>query len=147
MNMSNQEYDRYIKEISPPSKHGENFFRAFLMGGLICALGEGILRLYIHLGMERENAFIALAITLIFFGALLTGLGVYDKLAQIGKAGALVPITGFSNAVTSPAIEFKQEGYVLGLCAKLFSIAGPVLVYGTIASTLFGIAYLMGLGS
>jgi len=115
--------------------------RAFLAGGLICAIGECFVQGYAHFGMDVKDAQTTAAITLIFLAALLTGLGIYDKLAQWGKAGALVPITGFSNAVVSPAMEFKSEGYVLGVSAKMFSIAGPVLVYGTLVSVLYGVVY------
>ena len=143
MKMTKQQYSTYIDRLSPPSKCWGNMLRAFLVGGAICALGEGFIRLYVHLGAEMENARIATAITLIFLGALLTGLNLYDKLAQIGKAGSLIPITGFSNAVVSPAMEFKAEGHVTGLSAKLFTIAGPVIVYGTLAATAYGVVYAL----
>ena len=143
MKMTKQQYSAYIDRMSPPSKLWSNMLRAFLMGGLICAIGEGFIRLYAHYGMELENARTAAAISLIFLGALLTGLKLYDKLAQIGKAGSLIPITGFSNAVVSPAMEFKAEGHVMGLSAKLFSIAGPVLVFGTLAATAYGVVYAL----
>jgi len=143
MKMTNQQYSVYIDRISPKSKLWRNMCSAFLVGGLICAIGQGIIGLYIHLGMEQENAYTASAITLIVLAALLTGLKVYDNIARVGKAGALVPITGFSNAVVSPAMEFKSEGHVMGLSAKLFSIAGPVLVYGTLAATAYGVIYAL----
>ena len=139
--MTHQQYGDYIDSMSPKSKLWSNMLRAFLVGGLICAIGEGFVQGYAHFGMDVKDAHTTTAITLIFLGALLTGLRGYDKLAQWGKAGALVPITGFSNAVVSPAMEFKSEGYVLGVSAKMFSIAGPVLVYGTLAATLYGIVY------
>jgi len=139
--MTHQQYGAYIDSMSPKSKLWRNMLRAFLVGGLICVIGEGFVQGYAHFGMDVKDAKTAASITLIFLGALLTGLNVYDKLAQIGKAGALVPITGFSNAVVSPAMEFKSEGYVLGVSAKMFSIAGPVLVYGTLAAFFYGIIY------
>ncbi|MCL2368562.1 MAG: SpoVA/SpoVAEb family sporulation membrane protein [Oscillospiraceae bacterium] len=141
MKMTQAQYRNYIDQMSPPSRLWSNLLRAFLVGGAICALGEGIVRLYVRLGAELPNAQTGAAITLIFLGALLTGLQGYDDLAKIGKAGALVPITGFSNAVVSPAMEFKAEGHVAGLSAKLFSIAGPVLVFGALAASLYGLVY------
>ncbi|MCL2827665.1 MAG: SpoVA/SpoVAEb family sporulation membrane protein [Oscillospiraceae bacterium] len=143
MKMTNQQYSTYIDRMSPKSKLWKNMLCAFLVGGIICTVGEGFIRLFIHLGMEVDNARTMGAITLIFLGALLTGLKVYDNIARIGKAGALVPITGFSNAVVSPAMEFKSEGHVMGLSAKMFSIAGPVLVFGTLAATAYGAIYLL----
>ena len=143
MQMTNQEYSAYIDQMAPKSKLWGNLLRAFLVGGAICAIGEGFIRLYIHLGAETQNARTATAITLIFLGAILTGLKVYDKLAQVGKAGSLVPITGFSNAVVSPAMEFKSEGHVAGLAAKLFSIAGPVLVFGSLTAMAYGVVYAL----
>jgi len=141
--MTNQQYSLYVDSLSPKSNLWSNLLRAFLVGGIICAIGEGFIQGYAHFGMDVKDARTMAAITLIFLGALLTGLKVYDKLAQIGKAGALVPITGFSNAVVSPAMEFKSEGHVLGLSAKLFSIAGPVLVFGTLATTVYGVIYVI----
>ena len=143
MKMTNEQYSTYVDTLVPPSKTAMNTLRAFIVGGFICALGEGISRALIHFGVETQNAYVWVAISLIFLAALATGLGFYDKLAQIGKAGTLVPITGFSNAVVSPAMEFKSEGYVTGLSAKLFSIAGPVLVFGTIAAMIYGVIYAL----
>jgi len=143
MNMTNQQYSAYIDSMAPKSKLWSNMVRAFLVGGFICTVGEGFIRLYVRLGAELENARTAGAITLIFLGALLTGLKEYDKLAKAGKAGALVPITGFANAVVSPAMEFKSEGHVAGLAAKLFSIAGPVLVFGSLAAMVYGVIYAL----
>ena len=143
MNMTKQQYSAYIDQMAPKSKLWGNLVRAFLMGGLICAIGEGFIRVFVRFGAEMQTAQTATAITLIFLGALLTGLGLYDKLAQVGKAGALVPITGFSNAMVSPAMEFKSEGHVAGLAAKLFSIAGPVLVFGALAAMAYGVVYAL----
>jgi len=139
--MTHRQYGDYIDSMSPKSKVWRNMFQAFFVGGLICAIGEGFVQGYAHFGMDVKDAQTAAAITLIFLAALLTGLNVYDKFAQWGKAGALVPITGFSNAVVSPAMEFKSEGYVLGVSAKMFSIAGPVLVFGVLTSVLYGVIY------
>ena len=143
MKMTNQQYGAYIDQMAPKSKLFGNMVRAFLVGGFICAVGQGFILLYVRLGAEMENAQTGAAITLIFLGALLTGLNVYDKIAQVGKAGSLVPITGFSNAVVSPAMEFKSEGHVAGLAAKLFSIAGPVLVFGSLAAMAYGVVYAL----
>jgi len=115
--------------------------KAFLIGGTICTIGEALLNLYSYLGMSEENAAALTSMSLIFLSALLTGLEFYDRIAQHGGAGTLVPITGFANAVVSPAIDFKSEGYVLGLGAKMFVIAGPVIVYGISASVVYGIIY------
>lgn len=114
---------------------------AFLIGGLICTLGQGMVFLYQYLGLSSEKASSLTSITLVFLSAIATGFGVYDKLAKHAGAGTLVPITGFANAVVSPALEFKSEGLILGLGAKLFTIAGPVIVYGVAASVLYGLIY------
>jgi len=143
MKMTNQQYSAYVDQMAPKSKLWSNLIRAFLVGGFICAIGQGFIHLYVRLGAEMQNAQTATAVTLIFLGALLTGLNVYDKIAQVGKAGSLVPITGFSNAVVSPAMEFKSEGHVAGLAAKLFSIAGPVLVFGSLAAMAYGVVYAL----
>ena len=139
MNMTNEEYNEYIKKKQPRSPLGMDMLRAFLVGGLICAGGEGLRVLYISLGLDKESAGTAVSISLVFLGALLTGLGLYDDIARFAGAGTLVPITGFANAVVSPAIEFKAEGFVTGMAAKMFIIAGPVIVYGTVASVLYGV--------
>lgn len=117
---------------------------AFLIGGAICTLGEALLNMYGALGLSQDNAGAMTSMTLIFLSALLTGLKLYDRIAQAAGAGTLVPITGFANSVVSPALEFKSEGYVLGLGAKMFIIAGPVLVYGISASIVYGIIYYIG---
>lgn len=146
MNISNQEYGELTKKRSPNSKMYKTLPKAFLIGGTICTLGEGLLNLYGYLGLDEEKAGMLTSMTLVFLSALLTGLEIYDRIAQHGGAGTLVPITGFANAVVSPAIDFKSEGYVLGLGAKMFVIAGPVIVYGITASVLYGIIYyLVGL--
>lgn len=141
MNISNQEYGELTKKRSPNSKLYKTLPKAFVIGGLICTLGEGLLNLYGYLGLDETQAGAITSMTLIFLSALLTGLEIYDRIAQHGGAGTLVPITGFANAVVSPAIDFKSEGFVLGLGAKMFVIAGPVIVYGITASVVYGLIY------
>ncbi len=146
MNNSNQEYLDYIEKNSPKSKLWRNMLLAFLVGGGICTIGQGIGDMYEKVwGLNEESVKNAVPITMIFLGALFTGFNLYHKLAKFAGAGTLVPITGFANAIVSPAIEFKKEGYVLGVAAKMFTIAGPVLVYGTNAAIAVGmLGYLMG---
>ena len=139
--MTNEAYQQYIDSISPKSKCGRNAFRAFWTGGVICMVGQLVLNLWSGQGLDEQSAASATCITMIFLGALLTGLGVYDKLAAYGGAGTLVPITGFANAVTAAAMEYKAEGYVMGVGAKMFTIAGPVIVYGISASVVYGLIY------
>ncbi len=148
MDYTKQEYLNYVQKKSPDSKVWRNTLIAFLVGGAICTIGQGIGEIYKNFfGLNEESVKTAVPITMIFFGALFTGLNLYNKLAKFAGAGTLVPITGFANAVVSPAIEFKREGYVLGVAAKMFTIAGPVLVYGINASIVLGlIYYLLGLG-
>ena len=141
VNMTNSEYRKYVAGRCPPSPLVRDTLRAFLSGGAICALGQGILALWGSAGLEEEAAAGAASVTLVFLGALLTGLGVYDRLARYCGAGTLVPITGFANAVAAPAIEFRTEGMVLGTAVKMFTIAGPVIVYGLSASVLYGAVY------
>ena len=140
MNMTNGEYNEYIKGMAPPSPLAKDLVKAFVVGGLICCAGQGLHMLYqdfAHLG--PEDAATAVSMTLIFLSALLTGLNVYDKLARFAGAGTLVPITGFANAVVSPALEFKTEGFILGTAAKMFTIAGPVITFGLTASVIYGL--------
>lgn len=141
MNMSRKEYDNIVKQASPPTKSYKTIPSAFVIGGLICVLGECLLNLWQYLDFSEKNAGILTSICLVFLSALLTGLGLYPKIAKLGGAGTLVPITGFANSVVSPAIEFKTEGYILGLGAKIFIIAGPVILYGTVASVIYGVIY------
>lgn len=136
--ISPKEYDKIVKKNSPKSKCFVNALKAFLFGGAICAIGQGIFSLYQTLGIDEKQSKTLTSVTLVFLGILLTAIGVYDKIAKHAGAGTLVPITGFANAVSSPAIEFKSEGYVAGLGAKLFIIAGPVIVYGVSASIIYG---------
>ncbi len=133
------EYSKMVAKASPPSKSGYRIPTAFIVGGAICALGQLFVNLYSSIGIERDLAFTAASVTLVFLSALLTGLKVYDNIARLAGAGTLVPITGFANAVASPALEFKSEGLILGLGAKMFIIAGPVIVYGVVASVIYGL--------
>ena len=133
------EYDQLTKKHSPNSNLFANCTKAFFVGGAICLLGQILGELYMNAGIERSDAMTWVSITLIFLSAFLTGLGIYDKIAKHAGAGTLVPITGFANAVASPALEFKSEGLILGLSAKLFVIAGPVITYGISASIAYGV--------
>ena len=139
--ISPKEYDKIVKKNSPKSKLFTNCIKAFLIGGTICTLGQILFTVYQNLGLDEKMSKTLVSVSLIFLGILLTALGVYDKIAKHGGAGTLVPITGFANAVASPAIEFKSEGYIAGLGAKLFIIAGPVIVYGVSASIIYGVIY------
>ena len=145
--MTNEEYRKYAGKHAPRSHVGRNCLGAFLVGGAICCLGQALLDLYGAWGLDELAAAAAESVTLVFLGALLTGLGVYDDLARLGGAGTLVPITGFSNAVAAPALEFKSEGLITGTMVKMFTIAGPVIVSGTVASAVYGlILVLLGYG-
>ena len=139
MSMTNQDYGKLVNEKSRPSPMGKNLVWAFLVGGAICAAGQGLTNLYQNYGLDKEQAGTAVSVTLIFAAALLTGLGIFDKLAKRAGAGTLVPITGFANAMVSPALEFKSEGLVTGTAAKIFTVAGPVLVFGMSASVIYGL--------
>ena len=139
MNMTNQDYGKLVNQRSKPSPMGKNILWAFLVGGAICTIGQGLTNLYQSYGLDKDQAGTATSVTLIFAAALLTGLGVFDKIAKRAGAGTLVPITGFANAMVSPALEFKSEGFVTGTAAKLFTVAGPVLVFGISASVIYGL--------
>ena len=141
MKMTNEEYQAYAEKHMPRSHSRRDALRAFFVGGGICALGQAFTELYLYLGLDKDAAGAACSVTLIFIGAALTGLGVYDKIARYAGAGTLVPITGFSNSVVAPALEFKTEGMVLGTAAKMFIISGPVIVFGTSASVVYGFIY------
>lgn len=146
MKMTPEEYDRLSKKASPNSPSGKNITMAFLIGGLICALGQALMILFQNNGMDKDTASAAVSVSLVFLSVLLTGLNVYDNIAKVAGAGTLVPITGFANSMAAPALEFKSEGYILGLGAKMFIIAGPVIVYGISASVIYGlIIYLFKL--
>ncbi|MBE7048305.1 MAG: stage V sporulation protein AC [Ruminococcaceae bacterium] len=139
--MTKQEYQQYINKKTPNSTLGKNMFFAFLIGGFICLIGQFILDGLRRFGLSTEMASSSTSVIMIFLGAFLTGIGVYDKIAKVAGAGTVVPITGFANSIVSPAMEFRSEGLVLGLAAKMFIIAGPVLVYGTISSVVVGLIY------
>ena len=143
MQFDKEEYAALVKARSPRSPLLKDMVMAFVFGGAICCVGQALLLGYRALGLEDEAAAGAVSVTLVLLGALLTALGVYDKLAKYAGAGTLVPITGYSNAVTAPALEFKSEGWVTGMAAKMFSIAGPVIVYGTLASVVYGLVLLL----
>lgn len=140
----NKKYNEYVEAKTPKTKSFPTLIYAFLIGGLICIIGQGIYdaiaALFPTMGVDAISAW--MIIVLIFIASLLTGLGVYDKIGSFAGAGSIVPITGFANSVTSPAIEFKKEGIIFGLCAKMFTVAGPVIVNGVIVSFIVGIIYL-----
>jgi stage V sporulation protein AC len=141
--ITDAQYAEMVKAASPNTKHFKNLLMAFLIGGLICLIGQLLIHFYLSLGLERDIASGTASITLVFAAALLTGLNVFDNIAKVAGAGTLVPITGFSNAMTSPALEFKSEGYIFGLGAKMFSIAGSVIVYGIAAGAVYGIILIL----
>ena len=146
MDMNKQEYSEYVSRHVPRSKAARNMLRAFVSGGIICTLGQILHSLFEKVGMEIEAAGGAVSVTLVLLGALLTAFGVYDKIAKFGGAGTLVPITGFANAVVSPALEYKTEGKITGTAAKMFVISGPVIVYGVSTGAIYGlILWLTGL--
>ncbi|MBO4982564.1 MAG: stage V sporulation protein AC [Clostridia bacterium] len=139
--MKKQEYVEYVEKRAKRSPILKNCFFAFVIGGAICTLGQAFLDLYKHLGVNEDDAGTLTSITLIFTSCLLTGLGIFDNIARVAGAGTLVPITGFANAVSSQAIDTKSEGYVLGVGAKIFTIAGPVILYAILSGTLYGVIY------
>ena len=139
MNMTPEEYQQYVQQKQPKSPIVKDTALAFCVGGLICLLGQMILEFWKSRGLDEEIASTATSITLIGLSALLTGLNLYNTVARFGGAGTLVPITGFANAVVSPALDFKSEGFVTGMAAKMFVVAGPVIVYGVSASVMYGV--------
>ena len=139
--MTEKEYGELVKELSPRSPIGKDCVMAFVVGGLICTLGQALMNLYTNLGLEKDSAGTAVSMSLIALSALFTGLSLYDNLARYAGAGTLVPITGFANSIAAPAVEFKTEGFILGVGAKMFTIAGPVIVYGVSASVVYGLIY------
>lgn len=141
MSVSKQQYDQMVKKVSPNSKSWIDIPKAFVIGGLICCIGQAFTDIYKNMGFDDKTAGAWTSVTLVLASALLTGFGLYEKIAKHGGAGTLVPITGFANAVVSPALEFKAEGFVLGVGAKIFAIAGPVILYGTAASVIYGLIY------
>ena len=136
--MTERQYDRLVRELCPQSPMWKDCLNAFWIGGAICVLGQLLLKCYGELGLDQE---LAASMTLVCLSALLTGLSIYDDIAKVAGAGTLVPITGFANAIAAPAIEFKTEGFILGVGAKMFTIAGPVIVYGVSASVVYGLIY------
>ena len=141
MQMTDKEYQKLVEQVSPNSPIGKDCFHAFWIGGLICVLGQLLINGYSALGLDKTQASTAASMTLVALSALLTGLSLYDDIAKHAGAGTLVPITGFANAVAAPAVEFKTEGFILGVGAKMFTIAGPVIVYGVSASVVYGLIY------
>ena len=139
--MNRNSYAQLVKQRSKNSRTALNCLKAFLIGGTICLIGQGITELYLSLGLDDESAKTLCSVSLIALGVILTALHQYERIAKHGGAGTLVPITGFANAMSAPAIEYRSEGFITGLAAKMFIIAGPVLVYGTAAAVLYGIIY------
>lgn len=139
--MTEKQYQRLVSDMAPKSPMGKDCVNAFWIGGLICTLGQLFINGYTAMGLEKTDASTAASMTLVAIAAVLTGFSVYDDLAKVAGAGTLVPITGFANAIAAPAVEFKTEGFILGVGAKMFTIAGPVIVYGVSASVVYGIIY------
>ena len=139
--MTEKQYDQFVKELSPRSPVWKDCLWAFCVGGGICVLGQWFINWYTALGLEKQDASGAASMTLVAIAALLTGLSLFDDIAKRAGAGTLVPITGFANAIAAPAVEFKTEGLILGTAAKMFTIAGPVIVYGVSASVVYGFIY------
>lgn len=141
INMTNKEYSDFVDTKAKKSKLFKNMFMAFLVGGIICIIGQIITNVALYYGVEKKQATIICTISLIFLGAFLTALKIYEKLGKVAGAGSVIPITGFSNSIVSPAIEYKTEGYILGIGANMFKVAGPVLVYGITTSGIIGLIY------
>ena len=139
--MDKKTYSAVVKQRSKDSPTALNCLKAFLIGGAFCLLGQGMTELYLSIGLDSETAKTLCSVSLIALGVILTALHLYERIAKHGGAGTLVPITGFANAMSAPAIEFRAEGFITGLAAKMFVIAGPVLVYGTAAAVLYGVIY------
>lgn len=142
-NLNKKDYQKYVEKKVPKPTYNRNMLLAFIVGGLICTIGQFLTNMLEKYGFDEKGVGAGTAITLVFLGALLTGLGVYDKIGKYGGAGAAVPITGFANSIVSPAMEFKREGFIFGVAAKMFVIAGPVLVYGIGSSIIVGILSLL----
>ena len=143
MDMTPKEYQAYVKAKAPKSPIVRDCLRAFLVGGLICTLGQAIQNGWLAAGLSRDDAGAATACTLVLLSAVLTGLNVYNNIGRFGGAGSLIPITGFANAVVSPAIDFKAEGLITGMAAKMFTVAGPVIVFGSLASVIYGVVLML----
>ena len=139
--MTEKQYTQLTEEMAPKSPIRKDCLNAFVIGGLICTIGQFFLNLYTKLGLSKDSAGTAASMTLVAMSALLTGLSLYDDIAKHAGAGTLVPITGFANSIAAPAVEFKTEGMILGVSAKMFTIAGPVIVYGLAASVVYGLFY------
>lgn len=137
--MNKTTYSKMVDKASPPSPKAKDFLCAFLIGGIICTIGQLLRELFLFLGFKEELTAMSVTVTLIFIAALLTGLKIFEKIAKHAGAGTLVPITGFANSVVSPAIEFKPEGQILGIGVKMFSIAGPVILFGSVAAATYGV--------
>ncbi len=142
-NLRDQNYNKYVKQVTPKNSIVKNTVKAFITGGIICVIGQLFSNYYKYLGAEQEMAKSYTTLSLVFLSILLTGFGIYQKLAKFGGAGTLVPITGFANAVAAPAIEYKKEGQVFGIGCKIFTIAGPVILYGIFSSWLLGLIYYL----
>ena len=139
--MTNEEYGRLADSLAPKSKCWKDCFNAFWTGGLICLIGQLLMNGFQALHLSKDLSGTATSVCLVFLAALLTGFAVFDDIAKLAGAGTLVPITGFANSIAAPAVEFQTEGLILGTCAKMFTIAGPVLVFGTAASAIYGLIY------
>ena len=145
MDMTPKEYQDYVAQKAKKSPIVKDTLLAFFIGGAICALGQGIQALWTAAGLDKEAAGTATSVSLVFLSVLLTGLNLYNSIGRFGGAGTLVPITGFANAVSAPAIDFRAEGFITGVGAKMFVVAGPVIVYGTVASVVYGVVlWVMG---
>jgi len=143
MGMSDKDYQKYVRDKAPKSPIVKDTVLAFLIGGAICVLGQAVMHLALSMGASEKDAGTVTTVALIFLSALLTGLNLYSKIARFGGAGTLVPVTGFANSVVSPAIDFKSEGFVTGMAVKMFTIAGPVIVYGTLAGVIYGVILML----
>jgi stage V sporulation protein AC len=143
MDMTPREYQAYVKKKEPKSPLLKDVLLAFLIGGAICTVGQLILNGWSAAGLSKEDAGTATSCTMVLLSAVLTGLGLYSRLARFGGAGTLVPITGFANSVAAPAVDFRSEGLITGMAVKMFTIAGPVIVYGTVASVIYGVVLML----
>ena len=143
MDMAPKDYQIYVKNKAKPSPILKDTALAFLIGGIICVIGQGIQNYWMAAGLPQEDAGTATSCTLVLLSALLTGLNLYNKIGRFGGAGTLVPITGFANSVVSPALDFKSEGFITGMAAKMFIVAGPVIVFGTLSSVVYGIFLML----
>lgn len=140
---NNEDYQKYVDEKTPNSPIWKNCFNAFWVGGLICAIGQIIFEICKMRGVDETSCYAIVSVMLIFFSAFLTALNIFNKIGKFAGAGSLIPITGFANSIVSPAMEYKSEGYVMGVGAKMFTVAGPVLVYGISSSIIVGLVYII----